>query len=153
VAAERDGGPAHAARRRSPPFAMSAGSAQTERVHAQAPWDRPPTDHARDTAARPDRSTPQTKQRTAPEPRITADTVVRVRQKGPSPLIAPQLPGAISKLFPDLDGAPVLLLLRDEVSPLDHENPCRTARERVRNRAAARTSADNDDVVVGGHRE
>ena len=42
AAAERDGGPAHGGRRRSPPSAMSAGSAQTERVHGQAPWDRRP---------------------------------------------------------------------------------------------------------------
>src|SRR5215471_10913641 len=93
----------------------------------------------------------QSKKRTAPESRVPAHAVVRIGQKRPALLIPPQFPGPIAKILPDFPGAPVLLFLRNEISSLENENARRGAAKCVRNRAAARTAADDDDVVVEIH--
>ena len=109
AAAATDAAPAHAARRRSPPSAASAGSARTETVrgrlrridaglpvHVIQPLgpivvrrervvvDRPGRRHAVDVLAVLKVLAPQAIQHAAPELRVAADAVVRVRQKGPS---------------------------------------------------------------------
>ena len=59
----------------------------------------------------------------APELRVAADAVVRVRRERLPFGVEPLLDGAIAQLAPHRFGAPVLRLARDAAAPFEHEDP------------------------------
>ena len=84
----------------------------------------------------------------APELRVAADAIMRVRLELPPAVVEPALRRAVAQLLPHCVGAPVFLFLRHEVAALDQEDPRAGPGKGVRHRAAAGAGADDDDVVV-----
>jgi hypothetical protein len=62
--------------------------------------------------------------------------------------VDPPLLGLISEMLPDRLRAPVVILLRHEIAPLDDEDARRAVGQRVSHRAASGAAADDDDVVT-----
>src|SRR4030095_2651296 len=90
---------------------------------------------------------PQPVPHAAPELRVAADVVVRVRIELASPFVEPHLSRAVAQVLPHGVGIPVRVFLRHEVAALDDQEPRAGRGEGVRDRAAAGPAADDDDVV------
>src|SRR5258705_12149466 len=94
---------------------------------------------------------PEPKQRRAVELRVAADIVVGVRVERLTRAVAPDFPWGILGVDVDGLGAPVVLLPRHVVPALEEQDPLAGRREPMAQRSAARSGADDDDVVVGAH--
>src|SRR5436190_501934 len=84
----------------------------------------------------------------APELRVAADAIVRVRQELLTVAVDPAFGRPVAEMFPDLGRTPVLGFLRHEIATLDDEQPETGRSERVRHGAAAGAAADDDRVEV-----
>ena len=93
---------------------------------------------------------PQAVEHAAPELRVAADVVVRVRPELVPALVEPALAGLIAQMLPDRLRTPVLVFLRDEVAALENQDARGAVRQRVGHGPAARAAADDDDVVAFG---
>ena len=70
---------------------------------------------------------PETVEDAAPELRVAADAVVRVRAKLAAALVEPAFRDPVAEILPDRFGAPVLLFLRNEVAAFEDEDARRGA--------------------------
>jgi hypothetical protein len=88
----------------------------------------------------------------APEFRVAADVVVRVRPERDAAPIEPHLVGAVAQVLPHSFRVPVLRLLRHEISALEDEDSRRRIRQGLRHRSSAGAGSDDDDVELLIHR-
>ena len=95
--------------------------------------------------------TPQAIEHAAPELRIAADAVMRVRKKLLALTVQPALGRAVAQVLPHGLRIPVVRLLRHGLPALDDEDASRARRERQGHGAAAGAAADDDDVVASVH--
>src|ERR1051325_2769344 len=95
----------------------------------------------------------QTKESSAVKLRIPTDEVVGVRVQFLAIAIAPCLFGIVFPFEVYGARAPVILLTRNVIAPLEEKNLFARRRECISQRAAARARADDDYVVVivAGH--
>ena len=84
-----------------------------------------------------------------PELRVAADAVVCVGPEFLAVGINPAFLGAIAQVLPDCLRTPVLLLLRDAVAALEHQDAGAAVCQRARHGSATGAAPDDDDVVVG----
>ena len=90
----------------------------------------------------------------APELRVAADAIVRVRPKRPAASIEPSLGDAVAKVLPHRLRIPVFVFLRDEITTFENEDAGGRTRQRLSDRPAAGPAADDDDVeAFVPHRE
>ena len=68
-----------------------------------------------------------------------------------TPIVEPLLGGLITKRLPDGFRTPVLVLLRNEIAPLEDEHARARRGQGVCHRAASGAAADDDDVVPVAH--
>src|ERR1041385_593248 len=90
----------------------------------------------------------QPEQRGAVELRVAPDVVVRVGVEFLSVLVPPLFLRAVAALEHDGLRIPVLLLAGNVVAALEQQDALARGSKPVRQRAAARAGADEDDVVV-----
>ena len=89
---------------------------------------------------------PQTIEHAAPELRVAADVVVRVRLELGTGLIDPALRRAVAQFLPDRGRTPVLGLGRHAAATLDQEDALARRRQGVGHRSAARAGPDDHEV-------
>jgi hypothetical protein len=92
---------------------------------------------------------PEPEERGAIELGVAADPLVGVRVQLLAGLVAPLLRGLVLPLDVDGASAPVVQLARHVVAALEHQDALAGSGQAVRERAAAGTGPDDDDVVVG----
>src|SRR5829696_9861570 len=90
----------------------------------------------------------QAKQGCAIEFGIATDKIVRVRVQLFAVNITPSLFGVVPGVEVDGARAPVVLLARHVIAPLEEQDLLTGGREFIGERASTRTRADNDYVVV-----
>src|SRR6476469_8105862 len=96
---------------------------------------------------------PETEQRRPVELRVAAYVVVLLRREGVAVRIRPGLVGRVLAVDEDRVGVPVVTLTGEVVASLEQQDPLAGRRQLPGERAAARATADDDDVVVlFGHR-
>jgi hypothetical protein len=91
---------------------------------------------------------PEAEERGAKEFGVATDAVVCVRVEWVTVAVAP---GVLALVFPfDVDHLwiPVVLLARNVIAPLEHQDPLASACQTVRQRSAARARADDNYVVM-----
>jgi len=93
----------------------------------------------------------QTIQHAAPELCVATDVVMRVGLELAAGLVKPPLARPVTQVLPDGFRVPVLVFLRHEIAAFYYENAGGRAGQRVRDGPAARTGADDDEVVVVDH--
>ncbi len=82
----------------------------------------------------------------APELGVAADAVVGIRPEWLAAFVQPGFGGAVSEIFPDRGGIPVVIFLRDEIAALDDQDLRAGAGQLARHRAAAGAAANDDDI-------
>ena len=95
----------------------------------------------------------QAEEHAAPELRVAADAVMRVRTKRPCRVVEPRLRRPIAQLLPDGRGIPVLGFLRARNRRARRSGSARRCpASACAMRAAAGAAADDDDVVTARSR-